>query len=75
MACNNLLAYPDFNEEFKIHNDAGNFQLGAVISQKDKPIALYSRKLTDAQKSYTLTEKYMLGTVETLKYSRTILLG
>ena len=37
-----LLAYLDFNEEFKIHTDASDFQLGAVISQNGKPMALYS---------------------------------
>ena len=36
MARNNLLAYPDFNEEFKIHTDASNCQLGEFISQNDK---------------------------------------
>ena len=34
----------DFNEEFKIHTDASKFQLGAVIIQKGKTIALYIRK-------------------------------
>ena len=34
-----LLAYPDFSKEFHIHTDASNVQLGAVIMQKNKPIA------------------------------------
>ena len=42
-----LLNYPDFNETFKIHTNASAFQLGAFISQKDKPIDFYSGKLTD----------------------------
>ena len=52
-----LLAYPDFNEQFKINTDTRKFQLGAVISQKGNFIALYSIKLTDAQKKYTAIEK------------------
>jgi RNase H-like domain found in reverse transcriptase len=40
-----MLAYPDFNNPFKIHTDASHYQLGAVISQEGKPIAFYSRKL------------------------------
>ena len=32
VARNTLLAYPYFNEDFKIHTDARKFQLGAVIS-------------------------------------------
>ena len=46
LACDNLLTYPDFNEIFKIQTDASAFQFGAVIIQKGKPIAFYSRKLT-----------------------------
>ena len=53
VAHDTLLTYPDFNETFKIHTDASAFQLGAVIIQKGKTIAFYSRKLTDAQKCYT----------------------
>ena len=43
MACDSLLTYPDFNETLKIHTDARKFQLGGVISQNGKPIAIYSR--------------------------------
>ena len=75
MAHNTLLTYPDFNETFKIHTNASAFQLGAVISQKGKPIDFHSRKLTDAQHCYTVTEKELLSIVETLKEFRKILLG
>ena len=57
VARNNLLTYPDFNEEFKIHIDASNFQFGLVISQKGKLIYFYSIKLTDAPIRYKVTEK------------------
>ena len=70
-----LLAYPDFNKPFVIHTDASKTQLGAVISQEGKPIAFYSRKLSDAQKRYTTTEQELLSIVETLKEFRNILLG
>ena len=40
-----LLFYLNFNKPFAIHIEAIQIQLGAVISQDDKPIALYSRKL------------------------------
>jgi len=35
-----FLSYPNFNDVFEIHTDATATQLGAVISQKGKPIAL-----------------------------------
>ena len=52
MASDTLLTYPDFNENFKINTDARDLKLGAVIIQKGKPIALYSRKRTEAQQGY-----------------------
>ena len=75
MACDTLLTYQYFNETFKIHADDSAFQLGAVISQKDKPIAFYSRKLNDNQHGYTVIEIERLSIVETLNNFRTILLG
>ena len=70
-----LLAYPDFNALFEIHTDASKLQIGAVISQKGKPIAFYSREMNSAQQNYTITEKELLSIVETLKEFRNILLG
>ena len=70
-----LLSYPDFQKPFTIHTDASHTQLGAVISQNDKPIAFYSRKLNPAQTRYTTTERELLSIVETLKEFRNILLG
>ena len=70
-----LLSYPDFNAPFEIHTDASKLQLGAVISQKGKPIAFYSRKMNSAQHNYTTTYKELLSIVETLKEFRNILLG
>ena len=55
VARDNLLTYPDFNERFKIHTNSSSFQLGAVIIQKGKPIALCGRKITDYQHRYTVT--------------------
>ena len=57
VAQDTFLVHPYFNERFDIHTDAINCQLGAVISQNDKPISLYSRKLTGPKTRYTVTEK------------------
>ena len=69
-----MITYPDFDEEFKINTNARDFQSGAVISQNIKTITFYSKKVTNAKKSYTVSEKEMLGIFETLKEFRTILL-
>ena len=50
-----LLGYPEFNAPFEIHTDASKLQLGAVISQKGKPINFYYRKTNSAQHNYTTT--------------------
>ena len=52
-----LLAYPNFNEPFEVHMDASAYQLEAIISQKGRPIAFYSRKLNSMQRRYTTTER------------------
>ena len=70
-----LLSYPDFNLPFEIHTDASNTQLGAVISQNNKPIAFYSKKLQPAQRRYTTTERELLSIIETLKEFKNILMG
>ena len=68
-----LLSYPNFNKAFVIHTDASKLLLGAVISQDDKPIAFYRRKLNSVQVYYTTTERELLSIIETLKEFRNIL--
>jgi hypothetical protein len=70
-----MLAYLDFTKEFLIYTDASRRHLGSVIVQNNRPLAFFSRKLTNAQMNYTVTELELLSIVETLKEFRTILLG
>jgi len=70
-----LLSYPNFNDLFEIHKGAGATQLGAVISQKGRPIAFYSRKLNPVHTRYTTTKRELLAIVEMLKEFKNILLG
>jgi hypothetical protein len=67
--------YPDFNKPFHIHTDASHYQLGAVISQDNCPIAFYSRKLQPAQVRYITTKQKLLSIIEMIKEFRNILLG
>jgi hypothetical protein len=75
MAGETILAYPNSEIPLEIHKDASAYQLGACISQNEKRIALYSRKLTPAQTGYTTTERELLSIVKALKEFWTILLG
>jgi hypothetical protein len=70
-----MLTYPDWSKPFDIHTNASDYQLGAVISQEKEPIAFFSRKLNNAQKNYTTTEKELLSIVECIKEFRNNLFG
>lgn len=70
-----ILAYPNFGEEFVIYTDASTRQLGGVITQNNRPIAFFSRKLTSAQTRYSVTELELLSIVELLKEFKGMLLG
>ena len=61
------LAYPDYSQAFEIYCDGSNTQLGVVITQMNRPIAFFSRKLTKAQQKYSVVEIELLAIIETLK--------
>ncbi len=62
-----VLVYPDFSKPFEIYTDASSMQLGAVITQDNRPIVFLSRKLSEMQQKYSVTEIELLAIVETLK--------
>jgi hypothetical protein len=62
-----VLAYLDFLKLFEIYTDASSTQLGAMITQDNRPIAFFSRKLTKTQQTYSVMEIELLAIVETLK--------
>jgi hypothetical protein len=70
-----VLAYPDFSKSFKIYTDASATQLGAVITQDNRPLAFFSRKKTDTQKQYNVTEIELMAIVEALKEFKGMLWG
>jgi hypothetical protein len=70
-----MLTFPDFAKPFHIYTDASDKQLGSVITQDEKPIAFYSRKLNSARQKYTTGEQEFLSIVETFREFRNILLG
>ena len=50
-----VLAYPDFTKPFEIYSDASTMQLGSVITQGNRPIGFFSRKLSVTQTKYSVT--------------------
>ena len=67
VSADTLLSYTDLKMPFKVYTNASDKQLGAVISQKNKTIALFSRKLSKPHRKYTTTEKELLMKVEYLE--------
>jgi hypothetical protein len=70
-----VLAYLDFTKPFEIYTDASMMQLGSVITQGNRPIAFFSRKLSVTQTKYSVTKIELLAIVETSKEFQGMLWG
>ena len=74
-----VLAIPDPNLPFTVTTDASDIALGAVLSQDqgkgDQPVAFESRKLSPAEKKYSVHEKELLAIIHALKVWRVYLEG
>jgi hypothetical protein len=52
-----VLVYPDYSKVFEIYTDASSKQLGAVITQDNRPMSFFSWKLSNTQCKYSIREK------------------
>ena len=62
-----VLAYPDFLKPFEIYMDASAMQLRAMLTQDNRPIEFFSKKVSKMQQKYSVTEIEILAIVGTLK--------
>ncbi len=69
------MAYPDYTKVFEINTDASSKQLGAVITQDNRPVAFFSQKLSNTQRKYNVTKIELLAIVKTLKEFKGMLWG
>ncbi len=51
-----VLAHPDCSKIFEIYRDASSKQLGALVTQDNRPIAFFSWKLSNMQCKHIITE-------------------
>ena len=70
-----LISCPDWKLPLKFHTDASDKKLGAVISQNNKPIAFFYRKLIKPYCNCTETEKKILAILERLNKLRGVIFG
>jgi hypothetical protein len=70
-----VLAYPDYSKVFEIYTDTSSKQLGAVITQENRPFVFFSWKLSSTQRKYSVTEIELLAIVKTLKEFKGMLWG
>lgn len=70
-----LLQYPDYSQPFELTTDASSTALGAVLSQKGRPITMISRTLSASEQNYATNERELLAIVWALKKLRHYLYG
>lgn len=70
-----VLALPDFNHEFFIESDASGNGLGAILLQKGRPIAYFSKALGDRNLAKSAYEKELMAVALAIQHWRPYLLG
>lgn len=70
-----VLAMPNFSETFVIETDASAFGIGAVLSQKGRPLAFMSKAINQTKRGWSTYVKEMLAIIEAIRLWRPYLLG
>ena len=77
-----VLQLPDFSKPFKLDTDACDYGVGASLEQpiiegckESKPVAYFSKHLSETQQRYSTTERELLAIVLACEHFRQMLYG
>lgn len=63
-----VLSLPDFNKPFQVDVDASNIGIGVVLTQDGKLIEIFSEKLIDPRRKWTMCKQKVYAVIRASKY-------